>query len=188
MKSLLCWGKGEGERHTRGEVHFSPVQKHGWRQESRPFRRVRLLTNLWKPQLQPNPQVPQTRAGTSLGPAERTALCVSFVSWSSDACLGFSHHFVDSPLPKLRLTHPDLRPSPGLRVSGEAIGRGVSREARLGTPHPKGPFQRPPESVEKTELYLKKKKILFGQEATVVMEWPGTLGMGGGPISPFPFR
>lgn len=47
-------------------------------------------------------QAPQTRAGTSLGPRERTALCVSIsISRSSDACLGFSHLFLEPPLPKL---------------------------------------------------------------------------------------
>ena len=129
VKSLLFWGKGEGERHTRGEVHFSPVRKHAWRQQSRPFRRVRLLTNLWKPQLQPNPQVPQTRAGTSLGPAERTALCFYLFLGAQTPASAFPIFSWDSPLPKLRLTHPDLRPAHD-SVSRERLSVGGSVERR----------------------------------------------------------
>lgn len=185
MKSLLCWGKGEGERHTLGQAHFFPCPKT--RLETTvttfPEGRNKLLDSSasGKPPGSPNASgdLPWPRR-------EDCALRVYFLALRRLPRLFSS--FPGIPLPQTRVTHPDLRPSPGLQVSREAAGRGVSREARLGTPPPR-PFPDAPRIRKENRTVLNKKKSeLFGQEATVVLECPGTLGMGGGPVSPFPFR
>lgn len=185
MKSLLCWGKGGRRKaHTWSKHTFSLSEKHAWRQQSRPFRRVR--TNFWIPQPEANPRLPKREQGPPLAPP-RTALCVSIsIFWRSDACLWLFPSFPGIPPSPNSGNSSRSTPQPRTPCLERLPVGGVSRETRLGTPPARGPFQAPRIRKENRTVLNKKKSELFGQEATVVLSVPA--GDGWGPVSPFPFQ